>query len=152
MTCASRASLASRRPISTAALPPTPASTSSKTNVGTGSAPANTTSIASITLDNSPPEAPLCSGSAGAPGCAASLISTSSPPCGPYSGSGLTTTFSRDGGVKPRGSILPDRGELSAELAHGGGKVRLLRLQALDPVVVAVQLGQPRRGPLRPCQ
>ena len=35
-TCADRASAARRRPISTAALPPTPASTSSKTNVGTG--------------------------------------------------------------------------------------------------------------------
>ena len=39
--------------------PPTPASTSSKTNVGTGSLPAITTSIASITRESSPPDAPL---------------------------------------------------------------------------------------------
>src|SRR5690349_20152077 len=92
MTWASLASLARRRPISTAALPPTPASTSAKPNVGTGSAPAKTTSIASITRDSSPPEAPLCSGSAGAPGLEARRISTSSAPCGTGSASGVSTT------------------------------------------------------------
>ena len=61
-TWAVRASRASRRPTSTAAWPPTPASTSSNTNVGTGSAPAKTTSTASITRDSSPPDAPRCSG------------------------------------------------------------------------------------------
>ncbi len=40
------------------AAPPMPASTSSKTNVGTGSAPAITTSIASMTRLSSPPDAP----------------------------------------------------------------------------------------------
>ncbi len=49
-------------PISTAAAPPTPASTSSKTKVGTGLVPASATSSASITRDSSPPDAPLCSG------------------------------------------------------------------------------------------
>ena len=74
---------ASRRPISTAALPPTPASTSSKRYVGTGSVPANTTSTASITRDSSPPDAPLAMGRGGAPGCGASSSSTSSAPDGP---------------------------------------------------------------------
>ena len=47
-------------PTSSAARPPTPASTSSKTKVGTGSPPpASTTSRASITRDSSPPEAAL---------------------------------------------------------------------------------------------
>ena len=94
ITCEDRASRARRRPISTAARPPTPASTSSNTNVGTGSAPANTTSMASMTRDSSPPEAPLCSGSGGAPGCAASLISTSSAPYGPGSSSSASTAVS----------------------------------------------------------
>ena len=58
MTCDCSASRASRRPISMAAAPPTPASTSSKTKVGTGSLPAMTTSIASITRESSPPDAP----------------------------------------------------------------------------------------------
>ena len=67
-TCAVRASWASRRPTSTAAAPPTPASTSSNTNVGTGLVPASATSRASITRDSSPPDAPLCSGRGSAPG------------------------------------------------------------------------------------
>ena len=70
MTWWLRASRASRRPISTAARPPTPASTSSNTSVGTGSEWARTTSIASITRDSSPPDAALCTGSGGAPSCA----------------------------------------------------------------------------------
>src|SRR5581483_3103064 len=82
-TWAVLASLASRRPISTAALPPTPASTSSKRYVGTGSVPAKTTSTASITRDSSPPDAPLAMGRGGAPGCGASSTSTSSAPYGP---------------------------------------------------------------------
>ena len=80
---AGAASRASRRPISTAARPPTPASTSSNTIVGTGSAPASTTSSASITRDSSPPDAPLCSGCGVAPGCATSRSSTSSTPSAP---------------------------------------------------------------------
>ena len=67
MTWADRASRASRRPISTAALPPTPASTSSKIIVGTGWMPARHTSSASITRDSSPPDAPRCSGRGVAP-------------------------------------------------------------------------------------
>ena len=52
---------ASRRPISTAALPPTPASTSSKIIVGTGWCRPGQTSMASITRESSPPDAP-CEG------------------------------------------------------------------------------------------
>ena len=63
-----------------AALPPTPASTSSKTKVGTGLDPARLTSRASITRDSSPPEAPLWSGRGSLPVLAASSISTSSRP------------------------------------------------------------------------
>ena len=80
-TCADAASRASRRPTSTAALPPTPASTSSKTKVGTGLVPARHTSRASITRDSSPPEAPLASGPRLAPGVGGQQrISTSSTP------------------------------------------------------------------------
>ena len=79
-TWAVLASSASRRPTSTAALPPTPASTSSKTNVGTGLVPASATSMASITRDSSPPEAPLASGRGRRAGVGASWISTSSTP------------------------------------------------------------------------
>ena len=68
MTCERSARRASRRPISIAAAPPTPASTSSKTKVGTGSLPAITTSIASITRESSPPEAPRETGRGSAPG------------------------------------------------------------------------------------
>ncbi len=78
-----RASRASSAPISVAALPPTPASTSSKTRVATGSAPASTTSRASMTRDSSPPEAPFWIGSSGAPRCAFSSNSTESKPSAP---------------------------------------------------------------------
>src|SRR3712207_7340946 len=50
----------------------------SKTMTGTGSAPAKTTSMASITRESSPPEAPRWTGLGGAPGCGASSRATSS--------------------------------------------------------------------------
>ena len=63
MTWWVRASRASRRPICTAARPPTPASTSSNTIVVPSADAASTTSSASITRDSSPPDALLLSGS-----------------------------------------------------------------------------------------
>ena len=62
MTCRLRANRARRRPICTAARPPTPASTSSNTIVVPVVDAASTTSRASITRDNSPPDALLASG------------------------------------------------------------------------------------------
>ena len=79
ITWAPPARAARRAPTSRAALPPTPASTSSKTNVGTSPLPV-TTSRASMTRESSPPEAALATLRAGAPGLAASTISTSSTP------------------------------------------------------------------------
>ena len=67
MTWDEVASRASRRPISTAALPPTPASTSSKTIVAGGALPARHTSRASMMRESSPPEAPLRDRHRGAP-------------------------------------------------------------------------------------
>ena len=63
MTWWVRASRASRRPICTAARPPTPASTSSNTIVVPSADAASTTSSASMTRDSSPPDALLLSGS-----------------------------------------------------------------------------------------
>ena len=70
MTWWVRASRASRRPICTAARPPTPASTSSNTIVVPSADAASTTSSASITRDSSPPDALLFSGSTSVPRCA----------------------------------------------------------------------------------
>src|SRR5690606_6561303 len=100
-TCVLRPSWARRRPTSTAARPPTPASTSSNTNVlrgasaGRSAAPpavASATSSASMTRDSSPPDAPLPSGRSGAPGCGTSRNVTWSAPNGPGSSSGCTET------------------------------------------------------------
>ena len=63
MTWRLRANRASRRPICTAARPPTPASTSSNTIVVPAIDAASTTSRASITRDSSPPDALFDSGS-----------------------------------------------------------------------------------------
>src|SRR5690606_37249412 len=97
MTCADRASSASRRPTSTAAFPPTPASTSSNTKVAGRTAPdpsavARATSRASMMRESSPPEALRPSGRAGAPSWDASRISTASAPHGPGSSSSTTTS------------------------------------------------------------
>src|SRR5690606_27886268 len=81
MTWEVRASCARRLPTSIAAAPPMPASTSSNTKVGTGSVPAITTSIASMTRESSPPDAPRETDRGSAPGCGASRIDTSSRPC-----------------------------------------------------------------------
>ena len=80
ITCARSASVARRRPISIAAEPPTPASTSSNTNVGTSLDAAMTTSMASITRESSPPDAPLPSGRGSLPGCGRSSSDTTSAP------------------------------------------------------------------------
>src|SRR4051794_25048709 len=77
------ASPASRRPISTATRPPTPASTSSNTNVPPGRSAASTTSRASRTRDSSPPEATLPRLRGSLPGFAAKSRSTASAPYGP---------------------------------------------------------------------
>ena len=108
-----------------------------------------------MTRDSSPPEAPLCSGSAGAPGCAASLISMSSAPCGPGSPSGVTATVSLACGIASAvSSALTSSANLSAasflaadsspaSCPTSAARRRLLVRQAGDPVVVALQLGQP---------
>ena len=162
MTWASRASRASRRPTSTAAFPPTPASTSSNTNVGTGSAPAKTTSMASMTRDSSPPEAPLASGSEGAPGCAASRISTSSPPCGPNSSRGVTTTlivaFGMARAVSSAVTSAANRSAASLRSAVSWAarsrtvsrEPLLLGGELADPVVVAREFGEPAARLLGP--
>jgi len=97
----------------TAAWPPTPASTSSKTSVGGPPEPAKTTSIASITRDSSPPDAPFCRGRAGAPGCATRRSSTSSAPSGPMPHS--TPPTASDGSPRPtgRGATTLDVGVLA---------------------------------------
>src|SRR5690606_36305549 len=92
MTCERSASRASRRPISIAAAPPTPASTSSKTKVGTGSLPASTTSIASMTRESSPPDAPRPSGRGSAPGWGCRSRAAWSFPLSPYSARSVTST------------------------------------------------------------
>ena len=85
MTCRCRASNPSRRPISTATAPPTPASTSSKTNVTEPPPSASTTSTASRTRDISPPEATLPRLRGALPGLAENSRSTWSDPVGPRS-------------------------------------------------------------------
>src|SRR5215470_10303527 len=61
-------------------LSPMPASTSSKTSVGSSSDSAPAARIASITRDSSPPDATLASGAGTSPGLAENRISTSSAP------------------------------------------------------------------------
>ena len=146
-TWAERASRASRRPTSTAALPPTPASISSNTNVGTGSAPANTTSTASISRDSSPPEAPRCSGRNAVPGCAANSISTSSMPVCPKatlspsttrpagSGRRLTVTTTRLCGIASAVSSAPTARPRSAPPLHARGAQPAGELTELSPQV-----------------
>src|SRR5699024_3539244 len=73
--CAKRAK---RRPISTAARPPTPASTSSKTKVVPADPADRMTSKASVTRESSPPDAATDSGLGLAASLAASSSSTSS--------------------------------------------------------------------------
>jgi DNA repair protein RecN (Recombination protein N) len=87
---------ARRRPTSTAALPPMPASTSSNTSVGTVVRSASTTSSASMSRDSSPPLAPLASGRSGEPAFAENNSSTSSVPCAVSAApSGLSTRTTR---------------------------------------------------------
>ena len=60
-TCSRSATRSSRSPTAAAVAPPMPASTSSKTSVGTGEPRESTTFSASISRDSSPPEAIFCS-------------------------------------------------------------------------------------------
>src|SRR5580700_3029826 len=158
MTCASLASLARRRPTSTAALPPTPASTSSKTNVGTGSAPAKTTSMASMTLDSSPPDAPLVSGRAGAPdldlvrAVRAELCRRGDGDADPGVRHGQGRQLAGDLLGEPAGGLVPGGGELAGQLPGRRRELCLLGGEGGDLVVVAVQLAGPRGGGLGPAQ
>ena len=108
MTWWVRASRASRRPICTAARPPTPASTSSNTIVVPSADAASTTSSASITRDSSPPDALLVSGSTSLPRCAANPNSTASTPSCP------ACTVAPDGSVSGA--------ESSARAGNGGDR------------------------------
>src|SRR5258706_1511347 len=69
-----------RRPTTSATAPPIPASTSSKTSVGTDASPERSTWIASERRESSPPEATLASGASAWPSCAATRSSTDSRP------------------------------------------------------------------------
>ena len=97
MTCALRASRARRLPSSTAALPPTPASTSSKMKVW--SAPprvsAATSSKANISRLSSPPEALLPIGNCGDPSNGVNRNAISSRPYGPSGSSALSRGVTR---------------------------------------------------------
>src|SRR5665811_291479 len=150
-TCAWRASSARRRPTSTAALPPTPASTSSKTNVGGRMAPdpgavARATSMASITRDSSPPEAPWPSGRAGAPAWAARSISTSWPPQGP--GSAVATAEPGPwGGQDVEMLLAAHAGAPALPLGHGASGGELSRVMLAIEVALATAPGS---GAIRP--
>ncbi len=74
------ASSASVRPSTAPSRPPTPVSISSKTSVGTRSAPARTVLTASVTRDSSPPEAIFRSGRGASPGLGEKTNSTRSRP------------------------------------------------------------------------
>ena len=156
-----RASRASRRPISTAARPPTPASTSSKTSVGGPPAPAKTTSIASMTRDSSPPEAPLLQrqrrrarvgDAAAAPprprrrADPRSTPSTASVGLAAGRPGAATATSTRACGIaspasssltaagEPLGRRPPGRGQPRGQRGHLTGQPRLLRLQLRQPL------------------
>ena len=176
-TWADLASAASRLPISTAALPPTPASTSSKTNVGTGRVSARATSIASITRDSSPPEAPLVSGRGSEPVLAASTSSTSSTPLEvnrsralpisrPFSSSTVVEPH-LEPGVRHRQRVQlgghrlrQPRARLAgaavvsspASLRERPAQLLPLGAQLRDPLVGAVQAEQPLGGGPRPLE
>ena len=163
-TWAFSASRASRRPTSTAALPPMPASTSSNTRVGTVVRSASTTSSASISRDSSPPLAPLASGRGAEPLLAAKSSSTSSRPCGP--GDGVGRRLDADVEVRRRHRELGELGVdevgqpssgLAAQLAEPLGQAAdlgpetiALGLQLGDGVVVGAELAEAGGGLLLP--
>src|SRR3982750_4517690 len=101
--------------------------------------------MASMTRDSSPPDAPFCSGSDGAPGWASSRSSTSSAPSGPRlrspaRGATATSPFARGlppgpDRARPRdpaGPLAPGRREALRDLAD----------LALQPLPLLVQLLQ----------
>src|SRR6266540_2102695 len=85
-TCRLAAKAANRFPTATAALPPIPASTSSKTSVGTSSRSTMTLRQASMVRESSPPEATLESGSGACPDPPENSNSTRSAPGEPAGG------------------------------------------------------------------
>ena len=97
--------LATRRIVSptlSPTVPPMPASTSSKTSVGTRSSRARIVLSASITRDNSPPDATRASGRASCPTFSATRNSTSSAPAD--SSHGSRSTQERPSGMPRSGS------------------------------------------------
>ena len=148
-TWALLASSASRRPTSTAARPPTPASTSSKTNVGTGLVPASATSMASITRDSSPPEAPLASGRAGEPVLAASWSSTSSSPAEPNRSHRFPTSSAPGCTRGPTSCWATSTLSRASGIASSAAR-RSPRRPALGPQRAApCRRARPRRAPAR---
>src|ERR1039457_5862804 len=149
MTCASLASLASLRPISTAALPPTPASTSSNTNVGTGSAPAG---CPVAQRQRGPPRV------GGEPDL--NLVSAVRAEfAGGQDGRrelrvrhGQGGKLAGDLGREASGRCPAQRGELPGPLGDPGTEPLLLLGEPGDPVVVAVELGEPAGGLLGPAE
>ena len=124
-TCRVRASAARRRPTATPAMPPIPASTSSKTSVGTASRSARTLRHASIVRESSPPEATFASGTAAWP---ATPPTAGSPP-------------------------VPRRSPMPAPLEQLDRRPwrRACRGHAAPPRTRRASLGAPpRRGRLRP--
>src|SRR6266545_2095257 len=118
-TCRLAAKAANRFPTATAALPPIPASTSSKTSVGTSSRSTMTLRQASMVRESSPPEATLESGSGACPGPPENSNSTRSAPVGPGSSRGRRSTStmtpsmpsSRNSASTTAASLGPDPGE-----------------------------------------
>ena len=151
---------------------PTPASTSSKTNVGTGLVPASETSSASITRDSSPPDAPLCERAGLGAGVGgqqeldlvdAGAVTQPRPPTG---GSPARTGAPRSRpGVRHR-----QQGQLGGDLRRRAAPAASVRAadsaaaaapssarsascsarSSLDPLVGGVEVEQPGRGLLGP--
>ena len=113
-----RASSASRRPTSTAARPPTPASTSSKTNVWPSLPWASTTSRPNRTRDSSPPDATRASGAGSEPDRGRARYAIFCTPCHGAAGDGR-------GIVVQRG--FPQAGDLAADRLVGAPAIDLYR-------------------------
>src|SRR5699024_7531673 len=163
MTWWVRARIASRRPMLSAARPPTPASTSSNTSVPPPERSASTTSRASITLESSPPEAPRPRGTSPAgPSSASSTWSSpdsvaapSPSPAGetratspaPPIDNSVSSAVTRAARSSPAatGERTTAFGGLGGELVDGGPQLR-------DGGVRGVDLRQARPRLLRPPQ
>src|SRR4051794_30684624 len=157
-TCASEPSARSRAPTARAVLPPTPASTSSKTSVGEP-APAAKPVSASMTRESSPPEAASRSGEAGMPALVATMNSIRSAPVEVKPSGGGSTGISELPPPLPRcsppGPALPggppgplrqllqlglafpgeSLGALGAGVAERGGHVGALRGDGSGPLL-----------------